>query len=808
MPAPAAPTGLTVLSQNGSVFLNWAAPTNNGGAAITDYAVYRRLASQSDLSFVRIADGLKATPGRTVTCANGTAYVFRVAAINRFGIGAYSANSAEVTPYGIPATPSAPTCISGNTQVIINWVAPANNGSAITDYAIQRKLNGQADSAYQNVTDGVSTATTYTNTGLVNGAGYIFRVAAINARGASAWSAGSAFVVPSTSPDAPTSLVAATPYNAATNVGGLVSLSWTAPANNGALISDYIIERKLDGQPNSSFVQVLDAVSPAVTASIASINGTSYVFRVAAKNIKGQGSYSANSNVATPSIKPSVCPPPICTKGFNQVTLNWSPATSNGAAITNHIVQRKISGQADTAYVSFNTGSGATSYTATGLVNGTAYVFRVAAINIRGQGPYSPASQLVIPGALPPNAPTNLVATIVGDTGVSLNWTTPTDDGHASITRYTVQARINTGAYDWVTVSDDYIRGISDPIDGLDDVETIFRVAAVNSAGTGSYTGNSNAVTPSNKLFDKSSWRDRVPEPYRTYLNKAADRWYKYIKYNSDVKTYLVNTFGSFYSTPWVGIRIEPGSYLVTDTNDQFYGQTIDYYHEYTNNTDGTIAAAAPTRSLPYVLNNDGKNRRVTISMLLRINRRWANAPADQWITAIAHELGHGLGIGQYWQSRFPGSTPPTDYFLNGSVYTNAQAAYNSVASVSRTKYPIENTGGAGSIGSHWENNFRSDGTGTYPGCFDELMVFSYPMGQIPSERRVISLLSIKQLVDFGWEERTPNTSEGQPGIVRPIGLSGLSVNPKITTPGVVCKCEPVQPPDLEPIQTINLPAF
>jgi hypothetical protein len=795
MPAPAAPTGLTVLSQNGSVFLNWAAPTNNGGAAITDYAVQRRLASQTNASFVVVADGVKATPGATIASVNGTSYVFRVAAINRFGTGAYTANSAAVTPYGIPATMAAPTCVSGNGQAIINWVAPANNGSAITDYAIQRKLNGQADTTYVSLVDGVSISTTYTNTGLVNGAGYIYRVAAINARGASVWSAGSAFVTPSAAPNAPTGLTAV-------SGNGLVNLSWTAPVNNGALITDYTIQRKLDGQPDSSFVQVVDAVSPAVTASIASINGTSYVFRVAAINIKGIGSYSTNSAVVTPSTVPNQCSPPTCTRGFGQVTLNWIEPANNGASITNYIVQRKISTQADTAYVSINTRSGSTSYTATGLVNGTSYVFRVAAENIRGAGQFSPASQIVIPGVIPPNAPTNLVATLVNETGVSLSLTAPTYNGGAAITGYTVQARSpapSIAPYDWKTVSNNYIPGSSDPIDGLDDLTTLFRVAAVNSAGVGTYSDESNGVIISNKLFDKSSWRNVVPEPYLGYLNKAADRWYKYIKYNSDLKAYLISYVGSYYPTTWEGVRMEPGSRLITNTQDQFYGQTIGYYHEYTNNTDSTIAASGPIQTLPYTLSNaPNVARRSTISMQLRINRRFAAAPADQWITVITHELGHALGIGQYWQSYYTGSTPPTNFFLNGSVYTNAQAAYNSVASVSRTKYPVENSGGVGSISAHWEDNFRSESTTSYPGLSDELMVSTYPMGILPSARRVISLLSIKQLVDFGWEEKTPGTSEGSPSKVTSLVIQNT------TSPGVVCKCEILPPPMVEPIQPIT----
>jgi hypothetical protein len=759
MPAPSAPSGLTVLPQSGSVLLNWTVPTNLGGAAITDYRVQRRLASQTDASFVVVPDTVKATPGATIVSNNGVSYVFRVAAVNRFGVGAYSANSDVVTPYGAPTKMAAPTCTSGVGQVTINWIAPANNGSAITDYAIQRRTAGQT--TYVSLVDGVSTATSYVNTGLTNGVSYFYRVAAINARGASIWSNESVVVVPSAAPNAPTNLVATAPYNATKNTAGLVALSWTAPANNGSLIQDYIIERRLSSQPDSSFAQVADAVSPAVTASIASVNGTSYVFRVAAKNAKGLGSYSANSNVATPSIKPFICPPPICTKGFNQVTLNWSPPTSNGGAeITNYIVQRKINGQANTAYVSINTGSSATSYTATGLVNGTAYVFRVAAVNIRGTGDFSPQSQLVVPGVVPPNAPTNLVATIVNETGVSLSLTAPTNNGGAAITGYTVQARPNNGASDWTTVSTNYVPGSSSPIDGLDDIATIFRVAAVNSAGTGSYSAQSADVTPSNKLFDKSSWRGVVAEPYFSYLNKAADRWYKYIRYNSANRSTIASQ-----NSGWNGLRLESGEYTF-----------------YSNPASNTIASSGPIYVRPL-----GGKRYVSISFQLNINdyHRTKTNPLTEnnWIDAITHELGHALGIGLYWNADVvPGATSPVDFFLDGAVYTLGQAAYNAITSQTRSKVPLENTGGTGTVNGHWENNFRPASAAgslgvSYPGLSNELMVGSI------INNMVMSRLTLKTLVDFGYEEINPGASEGNPNLAS-------SITAAFTVDEILGKCE------------------
>jgi hypothetical protein len=62
-----------------------------------------------------------------------------------------------------------------------------------------------------------------------------------------------------------------------------------------------------------------------------------------------------------------------------------------------------------TAQTPINTGSTGTSYTVTGLTDGQAYTFMVAAVNGVGEGPASPASSAVTPEA-PAAATYNLVS--------------------------------------------------------------------------------------------------------------------------------------------------------------------------------------------------------------------------------------------------------------------------------------------------------------------------------------------------------------------------------------------------------------
>lgn len=93
--APGAPTGLAATAGNASASLSWTAPSSNGGAGITDYLVEYQPSSGSWTTF---ADGTSTSTTATVTgLTNGTAYAFRVSAINSIGTGTAS-STASATP--------------------------------------------------------------------------------------------------------------------------------------------------------------------------------------------------------------------------------------------------------------------------------------------------------------------------------------------------------------------------------------------------------------------------------------------------------------------------------------------------------------------------------------------------------------------------------------------------------------------------------------------------------------------------------------------------------------------------------------
>jgi hypothetical protein len=221
--APSTPAAPTATYGDGQVSLSWTAPSN-GGATITDYEI--DYSSDSGTTWNTFADGTSATTSATVTgLTNGTAYTFRIRAINSAGTSASSSASTAVTPKAVTSEPTSVTGTFGNTEVSLSWTAPSSiNGSAITDYTIQYSSNN--GTSWSTFSHTASTSTSATITGLTNGTSYTFKVAAVNAVGTSAYSTVSSAVVPATIPS-----TASAPSVTAGDTQ--VAVSWTAPSANG-----------------------------------------------------------------------------------------------------------------------------------------------------------------------------------------------------------------------------------------------------------------------------------------------------------------------------------------------------------------------------------------------------------------------------------------------------------------------------------------------------------------------------------------------------------------------------------------------
>ena len=122
---PGAPTGVAGIAGDSSAALSWAAPASDGGSPITGYRITPYIGATPQTP---ILTGSANTMYNVTGLTNGTAYTFRVAAINAVGTGSDSTPSAAVTPVpGYTSVVFSDGFESGNTSA---WDGLLGNGSA------------------------------------------------------------------------------------------------------------------------------------------------------------------------------------------------------------------------------------------------------------------------------------------------------------------------------------------------------------------------------------------------------------------------------------------------------------------------------------------------------------------------------------------------------------------------------------------------------------------------------------------------------------------------------------------------------
>jgi len=397
---PYLPNILSTTPGNGSVSVTWTGPVGDGGSPVTDYIINYSI--NGGETWTPYTDGTSTATNTVISgLANGTSYVFRVAAVNAGGTGAWSSYSAAVTPRTVATAPTSPIGTPGNGQVTLSWTAPSNNGgSPVTDYTIQYSSNGGA--TWTPYTDGTSTATNTVITGLANGTSYVFRMAAVNAGGIGGFSNPTPRVTP----------LAAAPGRPSGSAGnGFVVLRWAAPRLvRMPRITDYVIRYSVNS--GATWNVYPHTASAATSRRVLLANGNTYIFQVAPVVSGGVGVFSASSLPVTPyspAAKPVAPTGVVGVKAGALIALSWNPVPGNaGGPVRDYVVQYRLNRPNTRWWTYRDLVSPATSASIRLRADNT-YVFRVAARNSAGVGAYSaqsaPVTALLATITLPTSSP-------------------------------------------------------------------------------------------------------------------------------------------------------------------------------------------------------------------------------------------------------------------------------------------------------------------------------------------------------------------------------------------------------------------
>ena len=471
--AVGAPTGLRVTAEgDSSISLAWTAPADDGGGAIEAYNVYRCVEGDSPCTpttwIAWVDDGTVFTDthddstaheaGGTSPVVAGTTYRYAVVAY-RAAEGDWSnAVTATARTPTAPTAPTAPGSLKGQAaadRVRLVWVAPGDDGgSALTGYDVYRGTGNTCTGldVIRNVLDaGIPTGEytgEYIDSNVVEGETYCYRVSASNSAGEGAQSG--AAVVTAVTVGAPGGL------RVSAASGAAISLSWTAPADDGGgVLNSYgygvyrcvegtstcVLDKPTDPLPDESSDLLAWVTSETTTFTDDQVTeGKTYRYGVIASRA---GKHSSWSNIVTQTAQapPVALPKPPTPTGLTitsasdtSISLSWAAPTDDGnGAIGGYNVYRcdesSSSDCSDFPWLAWVAVPGNTEYTDTTVAAGTTYRYAVAAYRYDGTSaePNSASdwSDVVTQTAqAPPGAPGSLEGQATA-AKVVLTWAVP-----------------------------------------------------------------------------------------------------------------------------------------------------------------------------------------------------------------------------------------------------------------------------------------------------------------------------------------------------------------------------------------------
>jgi hypothetical protein len=493
-----APAGLEpperVATTQSTVTLAWSPPGDDGGCALTGYAILMgdEAAATPDgvpYSAVHAAEvqdrpSLSSfTVSLSAPTSVGTTLRFKLSAFNQGGFSTTSARSLRVVLATVPDAPAAAaardSAVTSATVLKVTYAAPpGDGGSPITGYEVQMDdgvgggfhtvaggdgagylkeyfiAHGGGACAYTAPCevalagyglDGAQYSELVASLVLVKGLTYRLRYRAANAIGWSGWSP-VGHVQAAREPAAPPApeIVAASATSVTVRVhpslenNGAALTQHALYIDGGSLASSFTLVTGYDGQADTYTV---------TTAGEGILAGERYRFISTASNEHGESASSPEVRAAVGQLPATPAKltrsPALSTR--TQLAVTWAVAPDTEIPITGYALEWD-NGEGDGVYYEIWNGRGRPEVLSFSLaaVTGTKYSFRHRAFNYNGESDYSEVLETyACESPSPPGRPTWVTSSTLA---VTLAWERAADDGGCPVLEYRLYRDAGTGS--------------------------------------------------------------------------------------------------------------------------------------------------------------------------------------------------------------------------------------------------------------------------------------------------------------------------------------------------------------------------
>lgn len=427
--APPLPTGLNVSSIDVSndIGVTWINVTGGSPNATAVSLLSNTVNNSGTATATNLA--ASAVTNNYAAQTPDTTYYYWLQTVNPFGTSALAGPVSQLTFPASVAIVSA-TLDADGTSRDLTWVPVG--GADVTQYNIYRELYG-GGSGFVSMGSASATGLTFPvkrTSPVLPGQVYIYKITAVNATGEGTSQNQVTIGIP---PSSPVSVTAVS----GVSLAAAVSLSWAEPNAVAQGVTAYSVYRSQVlagpyGAPITSGLGPTNYLDASVTAT-----GVYYYVIQADDNNNQSSPVTSTLAVAVTAYAQPNAPTGLGdTPGTGQISVTWSSAgVQTTYPIAGYNVYQSTAAGVTGVVVNATPVPG-TSFTATGLTNGTAYYFSVQAVD--NQGHASPVTgQINDTPVAPPGVPTGTAGSS-GNNAVQVTWN-PSTTGTLPVSFYQVE---------------------------------------------------------------------------------------------------------------------------------------------------------------------------------------------------------------------------------------------------------------------------------------------------------------------------------------------------------------------------------